>query len=117
MGRWLVRAIEAALVTVTLAAVMQELEKPATDRHWNGKVGFIPYDFRLPTLKRFKQAFWNEEDLRIFTKTAFGVGWGINVYAVLDKMRAVSDMYLTEEDFLMPTESLRKILINRPAIT
>jgi hypothetical protein len=117
MGKWLLRAIQAAVITVTIAAVCQELEKPREERRWNGKLGLIPYDFRLPTINRFKETFWNEETGRIFTKTLFGVGWGINFYALLEKMRVVGDFYLTEDDFLMPTESLRKILENRPAIT
>jgi hypothetical protein len=115
MGRWLVRIIEAAVITVTLAAVCQELEKPKEERRWHGKLGVIPYDFRLPTFGRAKQAFWNEEDERIFIKPLFGVGWSINFYAVLEKMRVIGDFYMTEDDFLMPTESLRRILEKRPA--
>jgi len=117
MRKWLLRAIEAAVITVTVAAVCQELEKPKDERCWNGKLGLVPYDFRLPTINRFKETFWNEDTDRIFTKAAFGVGWGINFYALLEKMRIVGDFYLTEDDFLMPTESLRKILENRPAIS
>ena len=117
MGKWLLRAIEAAVITITIAAVLQELEKPKDERRWNGKLGVVPYDFRLPTIYRFKQTYWNDETGRIFTKPVFGVGWGINFYALLEKMRIVGDLYLTEDDFLMPTQSLRKILENRPAIT
>jgi hypothetical protein len=117
MGNWLFRLIGAAVITVTLAAVCQELEKPREIRRWNGKLGKIPYDFRIPTTDRLKESFWNEETGRVFTKTAFGVGWGINFYTLLEKMRIVGDFYLTEDEFLMPTESLRKILENRPAIT
>ena len=116
LGRWLARGIGVAVITVALAAVAQELEKPPEERRWHGKVGVIPYDFRLPTMDRFRQAFWNENDDRIFTKAAWGVGWGINFYAILEKMRVVGDLYLTEEDFLMPTESLRRILEGRPVI-
>jgi hypothetical protein len=117
MGKWLLRAIEAAVITITIAAVCQELEKPEDERRWNGKLGLVPYDFRLPTINRFKETFWNDETDRIFTKTMFGVGWGINFYALLEKMRLVGGFYQTEDDFLMPTESLRKILENRPALT
>lgn len=117
MGRWLLRALGAAVITVTFAAVMQELETPKEDRRWHGKLGVIPYDFRMPTIDRVKAAFWNEHDERIFTKTAFGIGWNLNVYALLEKMRMVGDMYLTEDDFLMPTESLRRILENRQSIS
>jgi hypothetical protein len=117
MGRWIIRLVEAALITITIAAVCQELEKPKEERRWHGKLGVIPYDFRFPTLTRFQQSFWNDEEDRIFIKPAFGVGWGINFYAILEKMRIIGDFYLTEEDFLMPTASLRRILENRPAIS
>lgn len=117
MGRWLIRLVGAAVITVTLAAICQELEKPEEERHWHGKLGFIPYDFRMPSAERFKETFWNDEDSRIFTKTIWGIGWGINLYALLEKMRVIGDMYVTEEDFLMPTPTLRKILEKRPAIS
>jgi hypothetical protein len=116
MGRWLFRLVEAAFITITIAAVCQELEKPKEDRHWHGKLGIIPYDFRLPTFTRFRQSFWNADEERIFSKPVFGVGWSINFYAILEKMRIIGDFYLTEDDFLMPTESLRRILEKRPAI-
>jgi hypothetical protein len=116
MSKWLVRLIEAAAITVAIAAVCQELEKPKEIRKWQGKVGFVPYDFRLPTLERFKEAFWNPDDSRIFTPNVFGIGWAVNLYALLDKMRLVEEYYASEEDFLMPTPSLRGILEHRPAI-
>ena len=117
MGKWLIRAIEAALITVTLAAVCQELEKPREERRWHGKLGFVPYDFRLPTLGRLKETFWNAEEERIFTTGLWGVGWGINFYVLLEKMRIIGDLYVTEDDFLMPTPTLRKILEHRPVMT
>ncbi len=113
---WLVRFIEAAAITVTLAIVCQELEKPKEERHWHGKLGFIPYDFRLPTLQRFKDAYWNEASTAIFTPEPWGIGWAVNFYALLEKMRLVSESYLSEDEYLMPTESLRRVLEDRPAV-
>jgi hypothetical protein len=113
---WLVRFIEAAAITVTMAIICQELEKPSEERHWHGKLGFIPYDFRLPTLERFKEAYWNPETTAIFTPEAWGIGWAINFRALLEKLRLISESYLSEEDFLMPTESLRRVLEHRPAV-
>lgn len=117
MGRLLTNLLGAAAITVAMAALCQELEKPGEKRYWHGKLGFIPYDFRMPTSSRVRESFWNEDDGRIFTKPLFGVGWGINFYAILEKMRVIGDFYLTEDDFLMPTASLRRILEKRPAIT
>ena len=116
MGKWLVRMIEAAAITITLAAVCQELEKPEEERHWHGKLGFVPYDFRMPTIAKFKESFWNPEDDCIFSTGIWGIGWAINLFAVLEKLRIIGDFYVTEEDFLMPTPTLRKILENRPAM-
>lgn len=73
--RW-IGLLVAALV---IAAVVQELRKPAGQRDWHGAVaGFVPYDFRPPTLGRFRQAWWNPQDQRVLTAIAFGVGWSIN---------------------------------------
>jgi len=113
---WIVRLLQAAAITVAITAVCQELEKPREEREWHGKVGFIPYDFRFPTLQRIKDAFWNPESGHIFTPEPMGIGWAINFYALLEKIRVVSECYLSEEDFLMPTRSLKKVLEDRPAV-
>jgi uncharacterized membrane protein len=42
-------------------------------------VGFIPYDFRMPTLERAKERTWNPRSSRILTPTTFGVGWSVNL--------------------------------------
>ncbi len=115
MGReWFIRLLQAATITVTIAAVCQELEKPKEERHWHGKVGLIPYDFRLPTIERLQEAYWNTEDNRIFNSKVLGIGWAINFYALLEKVRLIGESYISEEDFLMPTESLKKVLEDRP---
>jgi len=116
MSNWLIRAIGAVLVTATIAAVCQELEKPREKRRWRGKLGVLPYAVRLPLPARIKETFWNAKNESIFGKPLFGVGWGINFYTLLEKLRIMGDFYMTEDDFLMPTESLRKILENRPVM-
>ena len=117
MGReWFVRLIQAAAITITIAAVCQELEKPKEERHWHGKLGFIPYDFRLPTVERFKESYWNPEINRIFSPEVWGIGWAVNFHALLEKMRVIGESYYSEEDFLMPTKSLRQVLEHRPVM-
>ena len=113
---WLLNFMEAAVVTIAVTAVCQELEKPEEERHWHGKVGIIPYDFRFPTLERLKQAYWNTESNQVFSDTVMGIGWAVNFYAILEKMRLISEAYYSEDDFLMPTPTLRKILKRRPAV-
>jgi hypothetical protein len=62
-------------------AIAQELAKPARKRAWNGRVlGFIPYDFRPPTIGRIKASLWNPRDPHLITGQVFGVGWSINLY-------------------------------------
>lgn len=117
MGKeWFVRLLQATVITVTLAAVCQELEKPKEERTWQGKVGFIPYDFRIPTLQRLKEGYWNSNSTNIFSSEVFGVGWAINFYALLEKMRVIGESYYSEDDFLMPTHTIRKILEKRPVM-
>jgi Family of unknown function (DUF5808) len=76
-GRKIVKLAGAALV---VAAVAQELRKPSSERTWHGRVaGFVPYDFRPPTLERFREAWWDPDNPQIFTDRVFGVGWAINL--------------------------------------
>lgn len=110
---WIIRLAQAVMITLTMAAVCQELEKPQSERHWHGKLGFIPYDFRLPTLERFRDSYWNPGNSQIFTPEVFGLGWAINFYALREKLRMLGESYASEEDFLMPTKSLKKVLEDR----
>ncbi len=113
---WLTRLVQTAAVTVTLAAICQEMEKPAEERLWYGKVGFVPYDFRLPTLDRIKEAYWNPNDGRVFTERVLGVGWAVNFYALLENIRTMGQADCAEEDYLMPTESIKEILGAQPTL-
>ena len=46
----------------------------------HGKIfGLVPYDFRLPSLKRARRTFWNAEDSGFLVPTFFGVGWTANL--------------------------------------
>jgi hypothetical protein len=116
MRDWIIRLVQAAAITIVIAAVCQELEKPTEERHWHGKLGIMPYDFRWPTIERIRESYWNPEDSRIFTPEVFGIGWAVNIYALLEKLRLIGESYASEEDFLMPTQSLKKILEHRPVI-
>ena len=109
-GKWLTKMLQATVVTLTLVAICQELEKPKNEREWHGKVvGFMPYDFRLPTGERLKEAYWNPYDSRILTPDVFGIGWAINFYALLERMRLIGKG-ISEENFLMPTKSIKEVL-------
>ena len=114
-SKWFTKILQAAAIAITLAAVCQELEKPKEERRWCGKVaGLIPYDFRLPTIERFKEAYWNPYESRVFTPEVLGIGWAINFYALLEKLRLIGQA-VSEEDFLMPGQHMKDLLIRPPA--
>ncbi|TMG36995.1 MAG: hypothetical protein E6H92_08820 [Chloroflexi bacterium] len=81
------RLVRLVALLLTLAAVAQELNKPEADRTWHGRVAGVPYDFRWPTWRRIRDAYWNPGDARIFTDRVIGVGWAINLAQVLPRMR------------------------------
>jgi len=75
--------IRFVLVALAITAIYQEMKKPREERQWHGKVvGFVPYDFRFPTITRIRERLWNPDDPRIITERAFGLGWTINFYSV-----------------------------------
>jgi hypothetical protein len=74
------------LAIIGVVAIVQELQKPPEDRTWHGKVAdLIPYDFRKPTVERFRQAYWNP-DGPILPGKAWGAGWALNVGALKKKL-------------------------------
>ena len=71
-----------ALLIIGVMAIIQELRKPPEERTWNGKVAdFVPYDFRKPTVERFRNTYWNPDGPMISAK-AWGVGWAPNLGAL-----------------------------------
>src|SRR2546423_7101005 len=81
------RLLRAAVLFLTLAAVAQELNKPEGQRTWHGRVGGVPYDFRFPTFKRFRDAYWNPADQRMFTDRVVGIGWAVNFAQLLPRLQ------------------------------
>ncbi len=111
---WFTRILQVTVVALTLAAVFQELEKPKEEREWHGKVADIfPYDFRLPTIERLKESFWNPYERRVFTSPVFGIGWAINFCALLENLRVIEED-VSEESFLMPSQTMKDLLKNPP---
>jgi hypothetical protein len=81
------RLLRAAALFLTMAAVAQELSKPEGQRTWHGRVAGVPYDFRMPTPHRFRDAYWNPNDERLFTDRVVGIGWAINFAQVVARLR------------------------------
>ena len=108
--KYLTQIFEAAAITLILSSVLQELERPEEEREWHGKVAsFIPYDFRLPTIERFRESYWNPYERRVLTPEVFGIGWAINFHALLENMGIIK-RGVSEENFLIPTESIKQVL-------
>ncbi len=72
-------------------ALYQELRKQPEERTWQGAVaGFVPYDFRMPTLDRVKERLWNPQDRRVLVPTVFGVGWAVNFASLYDWLQTLN---------------------------
>ena len=65
-------------------AVREQLRLPREERTWRGTLYGIPYDFRMPTLERLRQTFWNRDTARVLVPQGFGMGWTINLYPLLN---------------------------------
>lgn len=77
-------AVRVLAVGLAAGAIVKELRKPRGERTWHGEIaGFVPYDFRLPTLERLKSSLWNPDSSRVFTPQVFGVGWSLNLGRLL----------------------------------
>jgi hypothetical protein len=48
--------------------------------------GFVPYDFRRPTVARLRERMWNPQ-APLVTPRAFGVGWTVNAGKVAELVR------------------------------
>lgn len=79
--------LRAAIFFLTLAAVAQELNKPEGQRQWHGRIVGVPYDFRFPTVKRFRDAYWNPDNPRLFTDRVIGIGWAVNFAQLLPRLQ------------------------------
>lgn len=72
---------------LVIAAVTQELRRPKGERAWHGSVAKVPYDFRAPTPRRILRRWWAPDNPRIIVPKAFGVGWDVNVAAVMNAVK------------------------------
>jgi len=114
--KWCTRMIQATIITVALAAVCQEMEKPKEERVWHGIIaGFVPYDFRLPSLGKLRDTYWNPYDKRLLTPEVFGVGWAINFYTLLERLGMIGYSNGSEESFLMPNKRIKDLIEHPPA--
>jgi hypothetical protein len=93
--RDVVSLIRLALWATVAAAIYQELRKPAPLRTWHGKVaGVVPYDFRVPTLERLRQAYWDPASDVVFSEHVWGVGWAVNIPVFTRKLVQTVHQYV-----------------------
>ncbi|MGH2454828.1 MAG: hypothetical protein ACRDHD_01010 [Candidatus Limnocylindria bacterium] len=84
---WIIRTL--GLVAVG-AAIYRELRLPPEERTWHGRLlGFVPYDFRIPTPRRLANAWWNGGSDRIISDQPFGVGWAVNLPALIGRTQRI----------------------------
>jgi hypothetical protein len=89
-----VKLIRIAFWGALIAAIYQELKKPAELRTWHGKVaGAIPYDFRVPTVDRFREAYWAPDSDRVFSDKVIGVGWAVNIPVAARRLSEIVSQY------------------------
>lgn len=82
------RLIRVVTFGLAVAAVVKEVRTPAEEREWHGVVvGFVPYDFRIPTIARLKQRMWDPEGSHVINPRVFGVGWTVNLGKVVSVAR------------------------------
>ena len=81
------KVIRLITLGLAVAAVVKELRTPPEEREWNGVLGFVPYDFRVPTLARVKERMWDPENAHLINPRVFGVGWTLNVGRLVELVR------------------------------
>ncbi len=72
------------ITTLMGLAVREQLQMPKDQRNWQGTLFNIPYDFRWPTVERLRETFWNKRTSNVLVPTAFGMGWTINFYPLIN---------------------------------
>lgn len=81
-------ALNVVLMASLAAALYEQLRRPKELRTWQGRAfDVIPYDFRVPTIERLQEAYWNPASSTIFTDRPLGIGWAVNVAALYAWLR------------------------------
>jgi hypothetical protein len=75
-------------IAIGAAAVVEQMRRPEGERTWHGDILGVPYDFRPPSVRRLRDAWWNPDDPRLFTPRDFGVGWAVNLARLLEILKA-----------------------------
>lgn len=87
------RMLQLAVLIVLIQALREQLSRPPEERTWFGRVGPVPYDFRVPTLDTVLAAYWNPDSQQLFTSKVVGIGWAINFAQVWRIIRELRQQY------------------------
>lgn len=75
-------------IGLVVAAVANELRRPAEQRTWQGRIaGVVPYSFRPPGMSQLRQDVWNPDSEQVLRPRSFGVGWSLNFAEVIRRLR------------------------------
>lgn len=85
------------VVGLSAAAIGQELAKPAAERTWKGKVAGVPYNFRVGEWGDIAQEYWNPQSNEILQPHVIGLGWGVNLAAVVNRAQALMQAQNTRQ--------------------
>lgn len=86
-GQEIQAIVRLVMLALVVAAVVKEMRLPPEQRTWNGKVGFVPYDLRFPTVERWKERVWNPDSPTLIGPKVFGVGWTLNIGRAVQLIR------------------------------
>lgn len=87
----LFRLLQIAALYVFVQALRDQFGRPPEERDWHGRVGPVPYDFRIPTVGQLRDAYWNPDSEVLFSSRVFGIGWAINFAHLLRIARELRD--------------------------
>lgn len=87
------RLLQLAILFVLVQAVREQLNRPSEERTWVGRVGFVPYDFRVPTREGLLAAYWNRDSQHLFTDKVLGIGWAVNLAQVVRIVNELRQQY------------------------
>jgi uncharacterized membrane protein len=76
--------------TITILFTLSAVIYAINTRQSHGTFLRVPFDFRMPTVRRFRERWWNPDDGRIFTPRVLGVGWSVNVHQVGKRLGLIS---------------------------
>ncbi|CAA9562703.1 MAG: hypothetical protein AVDCRST_MAG18-1221 [uncultured Thermomicrobiales bacterium] len=87
---FLKKIVQLVVLLVLVQALREQLERDPEERTWQGRVGPVPYDFRVPTLDGVLNAYWNPDSQQLFTDKVVGIGWAINfaqLWRIVNELR------------------------------